>query len=45
VPGYTPGATGLAVVSLSDVDPRADLSAVGLVWGPADIITAWQPGN
>jgi hypothetical protein len=42
VPGYVPGGTGLAVVSLSGLAPRLDSDEVQLHWGPAEVIAAWQ---
>jgi AAA+ ATPase superfamily predicted ATPase len=42
VAGFTPGTTGLAVVSLSGTaGPVAD-EEVGLVWGPRDVVAAWR---
>lgn len=43
VPGFIPGRTGLAIVSLSGTAAGLDLDAVDLVWGPSDIVSAWQP--
>lgn len=42
VPGFVPGHSGLAVVSLSGVASGLDKGTVGLVWGPDDVIAAWQ---
>ncbi|MCZ4507574.1 ATP-binding protein [Streptomyces sp. ActVer] len=46
VPGFTPGSTGLAVVSLSGATGPVDGSGTGggveLVWGPRDVISAWS---
>ena len=41
VPGFVPGATGLAVVALAGTYPGLDLRSVDLVWGPADLVAAW----
>ena len=41
IPGFTPGKTGLAIVSLSGVDAVPGLDQVKLIWSPNDIITAW----
>jgi uncharacterized protein len=41
VPGFTPGATGLAVVALAGTYPGLDLGPVDLAWGPADLVAAW----
>ncbi|MGP4010773.1 AAA family ATPase [Streptomyces sp. 4N124] len=41
VPGFTPGATGLAVVSLSGTTGAVNESGVGLVWGARDVVSAW----
>ncbi|MDR6321139.1 hypothetical protein [Actinoplanes couchii] len=40
MPGFEPERTGLVVVSRSGVDlpdPTVDV-----VWGPADVVAAWQ---
>ncbi|MDI1463868.1 ATP-binding protein [Catellatospora sp. KI3] len=42
VPGYEPGTTGLAAVSLSGVAPNADTGQLTLVWGPQQVLSAWQ---
>lgn len=39
IPGYTPGSTGLAAVTLSGVASGVD--ELDLVWGPGDIVSAW----
>jgi hypothetical protein len=39
VPGFMPGRTGLAVVSLSGFT----CDSVDLAWGPPDLIAAWPP--
>ncbi|MER6090093.1 AAA family ATPase [Streptomyces bluensis] len=41
VPGFTPGTTGLAVVSLSGTTGSVADDGVGLVWGPRDVVSAW----
>ncbi|WP_210573243.1 ATP-binding protein [Streptomyces sp. GESEQ-4] len=41
VPGFTPGATGLAVVSLSGTTGAVNESGVGLAWGARDVVAAW----
>uniref|UniRef100_UPI003A897B0E AAA family ATPase n=1 Tax=Streptomyces sp. Agncl-13 TaxID=3400628 RepID=UPI003A897B0E len=43
VPGFGPGGTGLAVVSLSGVTRAVSDSAVDLVWGANDVVAAWRP--
>ncbi|KPI13569.1 hypothetical protein OK006_11002 [Actinobacteria bacterium OK006] len=41
VPGFTPGTSGLAVVSLSATPlPEGEIE---LVWGPRDVVAAWRP--
>ncbi|NBM15036.1 ATP-binding protein [Streptomyces sp. GC420] len=40
VPGFVPGTTGLAVVSLSG--SSLPPGAAGLEWGPEDVIAAWR---
>lgn len=42
VPGFTPGFTGLAVVSLSGTAESVADGEVGLVWGPQDVVSAWR---
>jgi AAA+ ATPase superfamily predicted ATPase len=41
VPGFTPGATGLAVVSLSGTTAPVAEGGAGLVWGARDVVSAW----
>lgn len=43
VPGFDPGGTGLAVVSLSGVTRAVSDDAVDLVWGAKDVVAAWRP--
>jgi AAA+ ATPase superfamily predicted ATPase len=43
VPGFLPGTTGLAVVSLSGVADGLDTTGIGLVWGPEHVVAAWVP--
>jgi len=43
VPGYATERTGLAVVSLSGATPGLDPELVNLVWGPDDVVSAWEP--
>jgi len=43
VPGFGPGSTGLAVVSLSGVTRAVSDGAVDLVWGANDVVAAWRP--
>jgi uncharacterized protein len=45
VPGFVPGSSGLAVVSLSGTARGLDTRAVDLVWGPDDVLGAWQAGR
>jgi uncharacterized protein len=42
VPGFIPGETGLAVVSLSGISPGLDREQIELRWGPEDVISAWR---
>ncbi|MGH3544341.1 MAG: AAA family ATPase [Mycobacteriales bacterium] len=42
VPGFTPGVTGLAVVSLSGAVPGLKLGSSDLLWGPEDAVAAWR---
>jgi hypothetical protein len=42
VPGFTPGETGLVVVSNSGIAPDVDLASIGLSWGPEQLISAWH---
>jgi hypothetical protein len=42
VPGFRPGGTGLVVVSRSGLSPEANSDEVGLVWGPEQVVGAWQ---
>jgi uncharacterized protein len=42
IPGFTPGRTGLAVVSLSCSTPGLDPDVVDLVWSPGDIVSTWE---
>lgn len=41
VPGFDASSTGLLAVTRSGVDLPAE--AVDLVWGPDDVVAAWQP--
>jgi AAA+ ATPase superfamily predicted ATPase len=42
VPGFIPGTTGLAVVSLSGTTEPLTGDGVQLVWGPRDVLRAWS---
>lgn len=42
VPGFEPGASQLVVVSLSGTAADLDRAGLGLTWGPADVLRAWQ---
>ncbi|KUO21245.1 AAA family ATPase [Streptomyces dysideae] len=42
VPGFSPGGTGLAVVSLSGTAGSVTGAGVGLVWRAGDVVAAWQ---
>ncbi len=42
VPGFTLGATGLMVASLSGIAPDAEAGAIDLLWGPDQLISAWR---
>lgn len=41
IPGFTPGSTGLAVVSLSGIEKSSYFNTVGLIWSANDIVTSW----
>jgi uncharacterized protein len=41
VPGFSLGGTGL-VVSRSGITPDASAKMIGLLWGPDQVISAWQ---
>lgn len=41
VPGFTPGRSGLVVVSLSGVIAGLDLTEVNVRWGPNEVVAAW----
>ncbi|MCC9309089.1 AAA family ATPase [Kitasatospora sp. RB6PN24] len=41
VPGFTPDTTGLVVVSLSGSAADVDPTAVRVLWGPDQVISAW----
>jgi uncharacterized protein len=43
MPGYTPGSTGIVVVSLSGASPRLDRARTDLIYSPTDVLAAWQP--
>jgi hypothetical protein len=43
VPGFVPGTTQLAVVSLSGTADDLDTTSLGLLWGPQDVVAAWRP--
>ncbi|PAZ14145.1 hypothetical protein CLM62_22265 [Streptomyces sp. SA15] len=42
VPGFIPGTTGLAGVSLSGTTEPLNDDGVQLVWGPQDVLRAWS---
>jgi hypothetical protein len=42
IPGFTPGTTGLAVVSLSGTTESVADNGVGLVWGARNVVSAWD---
>ncbi|HEY1616056.1 MAG TPA: DUF234 domain-containing protein, partial [Streptosporangiaceae bacterium] len=42
VPGFVPGSSGLAVVSLSGLEPGLSAGAADLVWGPGQLVGAWR---
>jgi AAA+ ATPase superfamily predicted ATPase len=42
VPGFTPGTTGLAVVSLFGATGAVTEDGVGLTWGAQDVVSAWR---
>ncbi len=41
IPGFLPGQSGLAAVSLSGVAPEIQSGELQLTWGPADVVAAW----
>lgn len=41
IPGFTPGITGLAVVSLSGIATTPGFDQVKLIWSPEDVVAAW----
>ncbi|HSV68372.1 MAG TPA: hypothetical protein VLJ59_21100 [Mycobacteriales bacterium] len=43
VPGFTPGSTGLAVVSLSGTTSSLGRDDGNIAWGPDDVLSAWRP--
>ncbi|MEU5307992.1 ATP-binding protein [Streptomyces sp. NPDC021562] len=42
IPGFLSSGAGLAVVSLSGTTAAVAADRVGLVWGPAEVIAAWE---
>jgi hypothetical protein len=42
IPGYTPGSSGLVIVSLSGLAGDFDRRTVDAIWGPDDIVAAWR---
>jgi hypothetical protein len=42
VPGFAPGSTGLAVVSLSGTTGPMSDAGVELVWSARDVVSAWR---
>jgi uncharacterized protein len=42
VPGFEPDQAGLTVVSMSGVSPGLNPDDVEVVWGPRDVISAWE---
>ncbi|HEV2373637.1 MAG TPA: ATP-binding protein, partial [Streptosporangiaceae bacterium] len=45
VPGFSPGESGLVIVTRSGMGTRVDQRRVDLIWGPSDVIAAWQVGE
>ncbi|WP_250290465.1 ATP-binding protein [Frankia sp. CiP1_Cm_nod1] len=45
IPGFTPGDTGLIIVSRSGTSPRLDPARANLVQDPSDLLSAWQPAT
>ncbi|MGW3117876.1 AAA family ATPase [Streptomyces sp. NPDC001107] len=43
IPGFSSNVANLAVVSLSGTTAAVVSEGVGLVWGPQDVVSAWQP--
>ncbi|MFE7275553.1 ATP-binding protein [Streptomyces sp. NPDC057623] len=43
IPGFAADPASLAVVSLSGTTAAVAAGGVGLVWGPRDVVSAWQP--
>ena len=44
VPGFTPGQTGLVVVSRSGTVSGPDQPRVDVLWGPDELVSAWSAG-
>ncbi|MFI5714314.1 ATP-binding protein [Nocardia sp. NPDC051750] len=42
VPGYTPGETHLIAATRAGVGPGLESAGIDLVWGPDDMLSAWQ---
>ncbi|GAA1397085.1 ATP-binding protein [Catellatospora coxensis] len=42
IPGFDPASAGLAVVSLSGLAPDVERTRVQVVWGPNEVLGAWQ---
>lgn len=45
VPGFTPGRTGLVIVTRTGTTPNLDTGKANLIWHPHDILSAWQPAT
>lgn len=43
IPGFSSNVANLAVVSLPGTTAAVASGGVGLVWGPQDVVSAWQP--
>jgi hypothetical protein len=43
VPGFTPGSSGIVIVSRSGTSARLDPAKADLVHGPGEILSAWEP--
>ncbi|MFB9726938.1 ATP-binding protein [Haloechinothrix salitolerans] len=41
LPGFEPGESGLAIVSLSGAGADLDTADVDLIWGPAEVLSTW----
>lgn len=42
IPGFTPGKSGLMVVSLNGLAPQVVADRLDVVWGPSEVLSAWS---